>query len=671
MMERILQRASARTIMAKVVIVSALPFLILELFHAQLYHVMDAASYLVFHNIAESFSVVVSLSIFGVGWYTYRQSRDRHTLFLSAAFLAIGLMDFMHTLSYADMPPFITPNSANKSTQFWIAVRLFSAATFLASAYVYPQSKSRWLSKPILMTAALAVAGGVFAGIILFPSYMPDTFVEGVGLTPFKKYSEYLIIGILFLAVVAYWKRMSRTGDQLLRFYLAAFVLCIFSELFFTVYKSVFDTYNVLGHVYKVAAFYLIYEGKFASSVKNPYEKLFAANENLRTEIGERKRAEEELQSHRDHLEELVRARTEELAHSEEKHRTLVENVPLVVYRMGPDGKILFVNHFVEEIFGFSPDDVYRAPELWCKTIHDEDRGRVVSLWEESFRKGGEFVTEYRIRHKNGRTLYVMDHAIPFKSADGLVSSVDGIIMDVTGRVKTQEKLIRAEGFKTISEVSARLAHEIRNPLVSAGGFARRLLVSMGQEDPNRGRVEIIVKEVGRLEAILRMILAYIQPIELERTMTDPNELVERALMAVAVEIKERNVRLDLALDRGLPNIPVDRPQMELAVETLVKKALNQMREGSTLSIATLKENNTFKLVMRYPVEHIARDDLRHFFYPFTSTRMPYDTVDLPMSKILVDKHGGEIDVRLEKPGEMFIHISLPLPNTIVVNTKS
>ncbi|MDA8308249.1 MAG: ATP-binding protein [Deltaproteobacteria bacterium] len=115
----------------------------------------------------------------------------------------------------------------------------------------------------------------------------------------------------------------------------------------------------------------------------------------------------------------------------------------------------------------------------------------------------------------------------------------------------------------------------------------------------------------------------------------------------------------------------VDRPQMELAVETLVKKALNQMREGSTLSIATLKENNTFKLVMRYPVEHIARDDVRHFFYPFTTTRMPYDTVDLPMSKILVDKHGREIDVRLKKPGEMFIYLSIPLPDTIIANIKS
>ena len=50
---------------------------------------------------------------------------------------------------------------------------------------------------------------------------------------------------------------------------------------------------------------------------------------------------------------------------------------------------------------------------------------------------------------------------------------------------------------------------------------------------------------------------------------------------------------------------------------------------------------------------------------------MPYDTVDLPMSKILVDKHGGEIDVRLEKPGEMFIYLSLPLPDTIIANIKS
>ena len=136
----------AGKILAGVFIASLLPFLLVELLNPWLYRVMDISEYLVFHNIAEFFSVMVSISIFGVGWFTYDHSKDRHILFLGAAFLAIGLMDFMHTLGYAGMPPFITPNSANKSTQFWIAVRLFTASAFLVSAWVYPDRPSAWLT---------------------------------------------------------------------------------------------------------------------------------------------------------------------------------------------------------------------------------------------------------------------------------------------------------------------------------------------------------------------------------------------------------------------------------------------------------------------------------------------------------------------------------------------
>ncbi len=378
----------------------------------------------------------------------------------------------------------------------------------------------------------------------------------------------------------------------------------------------------------------------------------------------ERKRADEELRKHRDHLGELVRQRTADLVESEEKYRTLVENVPLVVYRMGSRGETLFVNYFVEKTFGYSPAEIFRNPELWYERVYDEDRVKVEKLREKSFREGKAFIAEYRVKHKNGSIVYVMDHAIPFEATDGLISSVDGIIMDVTGRVKLQEKLVRTEGLKTISEVSARLAHEIRNPLVSAGGFARRLLLSMSREDPNRAKVEIIVKEVGRLEIILRMMLNYIHPFELEKSLTAPNQLLERALSAVESEIKERNVHLDLQLAPGLPEISVDRSQIELAAETLVKQALNQMQEGATLFVSTFQENEMFNLVMRYPVQHMAPDDVEHFFYPFTTSQMGYDTADLPMSKIVVDKHGGVIDVSLEESGELIIHISLPHAQT-------
>jgi PAS domain-containing protein len=270
-----------------------LPFLLVELFPLQLYRVIDVESYLVFHNIAEFFGIILSLSIFGVGWFTYGQSGDRHTLFLATAFLAIGLMNTMHTLGYAGMPAFITPNSANKSTQFWIAVRIFTAAAFMFSAFISPDNRSIWLSKPILITGSLVSPTLVFIAVIFFPDMIPSTFIEGTGLTPFKKICEYLVITLLILAFAAYWRRLSKTRNRLFLFYLAAFILCIFSELVFVVYKSVFDTYNILGHTYKVFAFCLIYQGIFVASVKNPYLKLLRTEKKLELDISERLRAEE------------------------------------------------------------------------------------------------------------------------------------------------------------------------------------------------------------------------------------------------------------------------------------------------------------------------------------------------------------------------------------------
>jgi len=137
-----LKKLSPHAVLSAVFLLSLIFFTLTALFPSWFYRTMDFASYLVFHNIAEFFSVMVSLSIFGVAWFTYEQSKNRHALFLGCAFLAIGLMDFMHTLGYSGMPAFITPNSSLKSTQFWIAVRMYSALTFLVSGYVYHRTQT-------------------------------------------------------------------------------------------------------------------------------------------------------------------------------------------------------------------------------------------------------------------------------------------------------------------------------------------------------------------------------------------------------------------------------------------------------------------------------------------------------------------------------------------------
>jgi signal transduction histidine kinase len=92
----------------------------------------------------------------------------------------------------------------------------------------------------------------------------------------------------------------------------------------------------------------------------------------------------------------------------------------------------------------------------------------------------------------------------------------------------------------------------------------------------------------------------------------------------------------------------------------LIKNALTQMPEGGALSVSMSKEGRNCYLIIKYPVTSMSADDVEHFFYPFTWTRMISDIVDLPLSKILVDKLGGSIEVSLNQPGELTLRVSLP-----------
>lgn len=356
-----------------------------------------------------------------------------------------------------------------------------------------------------------------------------------------------------------------------------------------------------------------------------------------------------------------IEQRTDELIESEERYRTLVENVPLVVYRMRPGAQVFFLNQFVEQVFGFSAGEILRNPELWQARLHREDGSRVAKLRDISFREGKEFFAEYRIIHKDGHLVYVLDHAVPFRSTDGRISSLDGIIMDMTGRVRLQEQLVQAEGLKTISEVSQRLAHEIRNPLVSAGGFARLLLSSMASSDPNREKVEIIVREVARLETILRTIINYIQPLELKSAPTDISDLLHSVLRKLTVSIEEKRIGTDLRLALQLPPAAVDPVLMEQALEALIRNAVYHIPANGSISFSSLQEEDFVKLLVKYRAEHVSSDDIEHFFYPFTTFHFGPGDPDLPMSKIIITKHGGQVYVRSNESNEITLTVSLPL----------
>ncbi len=241
---------------------------------------LSIEDYLIFHLMAEFASIVVSFAVFTIGWYGYKQRPSARVLGVAIVFLIVGLVDFIHALSLQGMPGFLSPNTADKSATYWLTARLAAGIGLLIIPFLPDARLPDWLRPRMVLGAALA---GV-AALVLVETYVhgviPTMFVEGEGLTTAKNAVEYLIIGLYIAAIVVYWERPV-FGPQATVVMQAALVINIFSEMAFTLYASSYDSYNFLGHLFKVAAYYLILRAIFVTSLQKPYQELSRTREDL------------------------------------------------------------------------------------------------------------------------------------------------------------------------------------------------------------------------------------------------------------------------------------------------------------------------------------------------------------------------------------------------------
>jgi PAS domain S-box-containing protein len=387
-----------------------------------------------------------------------------------------------------------------------------------------------------------------------------------------------------------------------------------------------------------------------------------AINEML-TSLEESRR---KVKDYAQNLESMVEHRTRALKESEKTYRTLVENVPLIVYMVMADGSAMFLNRFVEQTIGVTPHQLGGHHEIWAEHIHPDDRARVLADFDTCLKEGREFFAEYRMIHTDGQVIYVIDHAIPvFDNSDFI--RLDGIVMDVTARRELEQKIVQAEELQTLREVSARLAHEIRNPLTSVGGLTRRLLKSFDASDPRREKAELIVSEVVRLEKILKMMTAYIEPTSIRLVQCDLNKVVSQAVETVRSEFPDGSFAVKLREDPQLQEMSLDCRLFEKVLVNLMENAFFRMKEKGEILVTTDRNDEYGKVILTYEVAHISDDDIEHFFYPFV-VDFPFAKgkpdaaiMDVPMCRVIIHKHGGIINVSKENGNVVKITIALPL----------
>jgi PAS domain S-box-containing protein len=365
-----------------------------------------------------------------------------------------------------------------------------------------------------------------------------------------------------------------------------------------------------------------------------------------------------EIENYAKTLEQKVQERTVDLEASEEKYRTLVENVPLIVYRIRQDGTTEFVNYYLKESLGYSIEEAMGDRLFWRQKITgpSEEEG----FYRVCFEEGDELRVERAVKDRKGRSVSFIDHAIPAWDANGRVKWVDGIMMDISELKRLQERALRTEEIKLLGEISARMAHEIRNPLSTAGGFARRLRDAIPEESPNYRLAQIIVEEVARLEHFLKVLFNSIRPFDLSLGEVNINDLLKKILRGYTYLLEMRGIKAETAFSQTLHVIHGDQERLSQAFSGLIEHAILSTPEGERFAVTTEATDDALVITLMHKSPRLSVDDLEKYFFPHVEDKVEMTVLDLPLSRIIIHRHGGRIDLWQEEDKTLFTKIEFP-----------
>jgi PAS domain S-box-containing protein len=281
-------------------------------------------SFLLFHTVAELFSVVIASAIFIIAWNSRNYIDNKYLLIIGIAFLFIGIIDFVHTMSYSGLN-LITGLNQNIQMQLWIAARYLEAVTFILAPLLMFKKIGVYRQFILYAVVTAAILYSVFISGTFPACYLPWT-----GVTQFEIYSEFLISFMLVLALWLLYVRRESFDRKVFLFIGASLVFSLFSEFSFTFYISSYWFSNVFGLVCKIISFGLIYYAVVETGIRRPYSVIFR---NL-------KKRENELKIERDRFDQYL---------------DIAEAIFLVLDR---EGKVMLINRKGCEVLGYEKEEI-------------------------------------------------------------------------------------------------------------------------------------------------------------------------------------------------------------------------------------------------------------------------------------------------------------------------
>ncbi|MFW9972713.1 MAG: MASE3 domain-containing protein [Candidatus Odinarchaeota archaeon] len=626
-------------------------------------------SYLLFHSLAEIFSIIIAGGIFLIGWNSRKYTDESYFLILGVSALFVAIIDTIHTLAYEGLNIFPEPG-ANLSTQLWIAGRYIQALSFFIATLM----RNKKVSQNLLLLSYSGVS--LILLLSIFFNFFPICYIEGVGLTLFKTNSEYIIIIIFSITFLITYFLKYDFDQKIYHYILAILIFLIFSEFSFTLYRNVYGPFNEIGHIFKIIAFYILYKVIVRVGFNNPVDILFKE----------------------------LKYSKEKVRESAARYFNLFENSPISVWEYdfsnvksfvdslqnrGINNLLDYFNKNKDDLlecislikvldFNKATFDIYEASEKddlfygLTKTYTEEALNAFKNeLYAFTIGKK-EVEFETTAKKLTGDEINILKRVSIVPGYENSWSKVIVNTIDITKRVSAE---------KTLEEFISSVSHELRTPITvlkqsiyNLGKYKENLDDSLKSE-----LFEVVVNNINLLNVLIEDILLISRIDEKHLTLKLEEVSVDKIFLIIVellkTKIDSKNISVKINVDENL-KIVADSKRFNQIFRIFIDNAIKYSKNNSFIEIYAFNHYNgrynpTGVEGVLFQIADqgigIKKEELPHLFERFFRSKdvaeIPGTGLGLPIAEELIKLHDGNVYVDSEYGKGTTISVFFPKKN--------
>ena len=354
----------------------------------------------------------------------------------------------------------------------------------------------------------------------------------------------------------------------------------------------------------------------------------------------------------------------ESLRQSEERYRTILDDMGDGYFELDLAGNITFFNDSLCRMFGY-PGEELKGMNYKALTP-EENVEAMYKVFNQVYRMGKplEQVQAELIR-KDGSRRFSEVSASPLRNQKGDVIGFRGIHRDITEHKEAEQQLLTASKLASVGELAAGIAHELNNPLTGIIGYAQLLSDRQNVSQDIKKDLDRIYYESQRAARIVQNLLGFARRHEPQKTYFDVNELIEKTLELRDYQLRTSNIGVCTNLAPNLPQMLADYHQMQQVILNILinaEHAIAQTKHRGKITITTSMVEDCIKISIADDGPGISKNSINRVFDPFFTTREVGSGTGLGLSVChgIITQHGGKIYVQSQQGRGTIVNIELP-----------